>query len=38
VPGDVMKAGLKVDGKEIEEVKIEVKVEESTSTYEFKET
>jgi len=38
VPGDVMKAGLKVDGKEIEEGKIEVKVEESTSTYEFKET
>lgn len=37
-PGDVMKAGVKVDGKEIEEGKIEVKVEESTSTYEFKET
>ena len=37
-PGDVMKAGVKVDGKEIEEGKIEVKVEESTSSYEFKET
>jgi len=38
VPGDVMRAGIKVGGKELEEAKIEVKVEESTSTYEFKET
>lgn len=38
VPGDVMRAGLKVDGKEIEAAKIEVAVEESTSTYEFQET
>ncbi|TVY35327.1 putative hydrolase [Lachnellula occidentalis] len=38
VPGDVIKAGLKVEGKELEEAKIEVVVEESTSTYEFKET
>jgi acylpyruvate hydrolase len=38
VPGDVMRAGLKVGGKELEEAKIEVGVEESTSTYEFKET
>jgi 2-keto-4-pentenoate hydratase/2-oxohepta-3-ene-1,7-dioic acid hydratase in catechol pathway len=38
VPGDVMVAGLKVGGKELEEAKIEVQVEESTSTYEFKET
>lgn len=38
VPGDVMRAGLKVGGKEVEEGKIEVEVEESTSTYEFKET
>lgn len=38
VPGDVMRAGLKVGGKELEEGKIEVEVEESTSTYEFKET
>jgi hypothetical protein len=33
-----MRAGLKVGGKELEEGKIEVEVEESTSTYEFKET
>ncbi|RYP93479.1 hypothetical protein DL770_000363 [Monosporascus sp. CRB-9-2] len=38
VPGDVMRAGIKVDGKELEEAKIEVKVEESTSSYEFAET
>ncbi|TVY32901.1 putative hydrolase [Lachnellula subtilissima] len=38
VPGDVIKAGLKVGGKELEEAKIDVVVEESTSTYEFKET
>jgi acylpyruvate hydrolase len=38
VPGDVMRAGVKVGGKELEEGKIEVVVEESTSTYEFKET
>ncbi|TVY52401.1 putative hydrolase [Lachnellula suecica] len=38
VPGDVMRAGLKIGGKELEEAKIEVQVEESTSTYEFKET
>jgi len=38
VPGDVMRAGLKVGGKELEEAKIEVGVEESTSTYEFTET
>lgn len=38
VPGDVMKAGVRVAGKEIEEGKIEVTVEESTSSYEFKET
>lgn len=38
VPGDVMKAGLKVNGKEIEQGKIEVQVEESTSTYEYKAT
>jgi acylpyruvate hydrolase len=38
VPGDVMKAGIKVDGKELEESKIEVKVEESKSTYVFAET
>ena len=38
VPGDVMRAGLKVGGKELEEAKIEVEVEESNSTYVFKET
>ncbi|EPE36058.1 FAH [Glarea lozoyensis ATCC 20868] len=38
VPGDVMTAGLKVNGKELPESKIEVAVEESTSTYEFAET
>lgn len=37
-PGDVMRAGVKVEGKEVEEGKIEVLVEESTSSYEFKET
>jgi len=38
VPGDIMRAGLKVGGKELEEAKIEVAVEESTSTYQFNET
>jgi len=38
VPGDIMRAGLKVGGKELEEAKIEVGVEESTSTYQFNET
>jgi acylpyruvate hydrolase len=38
VPGDVMRAGVRVDGKELEEGKIEVVVEESTSSYEFAET
>lgn len=38
VPGDVMKAGILVDGKELEESKIEVGVEESTSTYVYSET
>lgn len=38
VPGDVMRAGIKVGGKELLEGKIEVEVKESTSTYEFKET
>lgn len=38
VPGDVMKAAIEVNGKEIEEGKIEVRVEESTSSYEYAET
>ncbi|KAL8304082.1 hypothetical protein RB601_007426 [Gaeumannomyces tritici] len=37
-PGDVMRAGLRVDGKELEEAKIEIPVEESTSAYMYKET
>jgi len=37
-PGDVMRAGIKVDGKELEDGKIEVEVQESTGKYEFKET
>lgn len=36
--GDVMSAGIRVGGKEIEEGKIEVAVEDSTSPYEFQET
>lgn len=38
VPGDIMKAGIVVDGKEIKEGDIEVLVAESTSTFEYKET
>ena len=38
VPGDVLRAGIKVDGKELKEGYIEVAVEESTSSYEFQET
>ncbi|KKA28628.1 hypothetical protein TD95_001881 [Thielaviopsis punctulata] len=38
VHGDVMRCGLKVAGQELEEAKIEVAVEDSTSTYEFAET
>lgn len=38
VPGDVMRAGIRVDGKELEEAKIEVAVEESTGAYEYAET
>ncbi|SPQ17885.1 6a5386f3-5b2e-4dfe-ab9b-4b4f7634353f [Thermothielavioides terrestris] len=38
VPGDVMRAGIRVGGKELEEAKIEVAVEESTSSYEYAET
>ncbi|TKA70274.1 hypothetical protein B0A49_06670 [Cryomyces minteri] len=36
--GDVMRAGMKVDGKEIEEAKIEVEVVDREGPYEFKET
>jgi acylpyruvate hydrolase len=38
VPGDVMRAGIKVNGKELEEAKIEVGVEESKGPYVFSET
>ncbi|KAJ2906091.1 uncharacterized protein MKZ38_003128 [Zalerion maritima] len=38
VPGDVLAAGIRVGGKEIEEGKIEVNVEHSTGSYEYKET
>ncbi|KAK4449259.1 hypothetical protein QBC34DRAFT_299575 [Podospora aff. communis PSN243] len=38
VPGDVMRAGIKIDGKELEVAKIEVGVEESTSSYVYAET
>lgn len=38
VPGDIMRAGIKVGGKELKEAYIEVGVEESTSTYEYTET
>ncbi|KAF2132703.1 hypothetical protein P153DRAFT_363991 [Dothidotthia symphoricarpi CBS 119687] len=36
--GDVMKAGLKVDGKDIEEANLEVPVEDREGSYEFRET
>ena len=38
VPGDVMRAGVRVGGKEIEEGKVEIPVEESPSSYVFAET
>ncbi|KFH48102.1 putative hydrolase-like protein [Hapsidospora chrysogenum ATCC 11550] len=38
VPGDVMRAGVRVGGKELEEGKINIPVEESTSSYSFAET
>ncbi|KAK0657208.1 hypothetical protein B0T16DRAFT_317448 [Cercophora newfieldiana] len=38
VPGDVMRAGIKVNGKELEDAKIEVGVEESKSSYIYAET
>jgi acylpyruvate hydrolase len=36
--GDVMKAGMKIDGKDIEEANIEVPVIDREGLYEFKET
>lgn len=37
-PGDVITGGVRVNGKELVEGRIEYAVEESTSSYEFKET
>lgn len=37
-PGDVMRAGLLVGGREVDEGRIEVRVEESPSSYVFGET
>jgi 2-keto-4-pentenoate hydratase/2-oxohepta-3-ene-1,7-dioic acid hydratase in catechol pathway len=37
LPGEIMRAGIKVNGKEIEEAKIEVAVEESTGAYVYSE-
>ncbi|KAF2750688.1 hypothetical protein M011DRAFT_437074 [Sporormia fimetaria CBS 119925] len=36
--GDVMKAGLKVDGKDVQEANMEVAVKDRDGAYEFKET
>lgn len=36
--GDVMRAGLRIDGKEIEEAGLEVEVVDREGPYEFKET
>ncbi|KAL8829040.1 MAG: hypothetical protein Q9170_006342 [Blastenia crenularia] len=38
VVGDVLRAGLRVDGKEVEEGRIEVEVKEKGGLYEYKET
>ncbi|KAL8650618.1 MAG: hypothetical protein Q9226_005069 [Calogaya cf. arnoldii] len=38
VVGDVMRAGLRVDGQEVKEGRIEVKVEEKAGLYEYQET
>jgi hypothetical protein len=38
VPGDVIRAGVRIDGKELEEGAIEIPVEESPSSYTFAET
>lgn len=36
--GDIMRAGMKVNGKDIEEADMEVPVEDRDGLYEFKET
>jgi 2-keto-4-pentenoate hydratase/2-oxohepta-3-ene-1,7-dioic acid hydratase in catechol pathway len=38
VPGDVMEAGLKVDGRDIDEARIKVEVKERHGLYDFAET
>ncbi|KAI5862164.1 hypothetical protein GGS23DRAFT_108794 [Durotheca rogersii] len=38
VPGDVMRAGIRVAGRELDDARIEVRVEESTSDYIYAET
>jgi acylpyruvate hydrolase len=38
VTGDVIEAGLRVDGAEVEEGKIKVAVKDRENTYEFAET
>lgn len=38
VPGDIMYAGIKINGKELDDAKITVKVEESTSSYFYNKT
>jgi hypothetical protein len=38
VTGDVMEAGLKVDGRDIEEARIKVEIQEREGLYNFAET
>jgi 2-keto-4-pentenoate hydratase/2-oxohepta-3-ene-1,7-dioic acid hydratase in catechol pathway len=38
VTGDVMEAGLKVDGRDIEEARIKVEIQERDGLYDFAET
>lgn len=38
VPGDVIRAGIRVAGTELDEARIEIPVEESTSSYVYSET
>ncbi len=38
VAGDVMRGGIRINGKELEEAKLEVEVVDSVSDYEFSET
>lgn len=38
VPGDVMRGGIRVNGKEVEEARLEVPVVSATGNYDFSET